>query len=78
MEARFKERAAVGESLEVHIATDICIGCGLCLKAAPHIFDLTAENVSRMKSSVIPASAEQPCRQVAANCPVNAIIVIEQ
>jgi ferredoxin len=61
-------RAKVDESL--------CIGSMSCENTCPEVFKVIG-GISRVQVDVVPAAAEQKCRQAASDCPVGAIEVTE-
>jgi len=51
---------------------DTCTGCGLCEELCPEVFELT-DDVAKVKVDVVPADAEDTCKEAADTCPVEAI-----
>ncbi len=59
---------------KVTIDENACVGCGLCVNNCPDCFELSEEGVAKVKSSDCPNC---DLKDVASQCPVNAIIVEE-
>ncbi|MCR4821125.1 MAG: ferredoxin [Elusimicrobiales bacterium] len=53
---------------------DNCIGCGLCAGDCPEVFEL---NGDKAQGKEIPAGKEDAAKNTAANCPVQAIEIVE-
>jgi len=53
---------------------DSCIGCGLCAETCPEVFEMK-DDVAVVKVEAIPTDAEDPCKQAAEGCPVDAITI---
>ena len=51
---------------------DTCTGCGLCEELCPEVF-ARADDVAKVKVDVVPADAEDTCKEAADTCPVEAI-----
>lgn len=56
---------------------DKCIGCGLCIESCPEVFELNDQNIAIVKVDVVPAQAQEACKEAAASCPVEAITLTE-
>ena len=53
-----------------------CVGCGLCAKTCPEMFELPdGADVARVKAPEVSATAEEACRRAAGKCPVDNIRV---
>ena len=49
-----------------------CTGCELCVDSCPDVFEMK-DGVAVTKAAVVPAGAEDSCREAASSCPVEAI-----
>lgn len=56
---------------------DMCEGHGKCQLAAPEVFELGNDDISRVKIDLIPADLEEKVRRAARLCPRQAITVTE-
>ncbi len=54
--------------------TDDCTACGLCVDTCPEVFEM-GDTKAEVKVDVVPAEAEDACRDSAEGCPVNAILI---
>jgi ferredoxin len=52
---------------------DNCTGCGLCQETCPEVFEMTDDDVAKVKEDPVPQQVEETCREAAENCPVEAI-----
>ena len=55
---------------------DTCIGCGLCTDICPEVFEMDGA-VAMVSVEIVPAAAEDKCREAKAECPVEAISIVE-
>jgi ferredoxin len=53
---------------------DTCTGCGLCADSCPEVFEM-GDNTAQVIGDEVPESAEESCREAAANCPVESITI---
>ena len=53
---------------------DACTGCGLCADNCPEVFEIE-DDVAKVIVDVVPASAEECCKEAAEGCPVEAISI---
>lgn len=60
--------------MKARVEPDICIGCTLCTQTCPQVFRMESDKAAAYVS-IVPADAEDTCRQAADECPVNAIII---
>ena len=51
---------------------NLCIGCGICEAVCPDVFELV-DGIAKVKTTPVPATAEDECREAAEGCPVEAI-----
>ncbi len=58
--------------LKVSVDTSTCVGCGLCEQSCPEVFQVQGDGIAHIKSQVC---AEHNLKEVAEQCPVNAIKV---
>jgi len=54
-----------------------CTGCGVCSDGCPEVFKMNDDSISEVIVDVVPADAEERCRQAAADCPVTCIEIKE-
>jgi ferredoxin len=60
--------------MKAKVDKDTCTGCGLCVDTCPEVFELDGD-VAKAKPGVVPANAEDSCREAAEGCPVEAIAI---
>lgn len=60
--------------MKVKVIADDCTGCGLCLEAAPEIFEMDGD-VAVAKAEEVPAGEEENTKTAAEDCPSEAIVV---
>ena len=60
--------------MKVKVNADACIGCGVCISAAPDVFAFSADGKSEVIGEVTDTAA---IMDVVASCPVAAIEVEE-
>ncbi len=64
--------------MKATVKKDICIGCGLCADTCPEVFVMDDEfNIAKTLLDRVPAELKDKCKDAAANCPVEAIVVEE-
>ena len=56
--------------MKATVDPDTCTGCELCVDSCPEVFFMD-NGVAKAKA--VPASAEESCKDTAANCPTEAI-----
>jgi len=57
---------------KINIDDSLCTGCGLCASNCPEIFEIGDDNIAHV---IAAASASCDPKEIAEQCPVNAIIV---
>ncbi len=62
--------------MKVSINKEDCVGCGLCADDCPDVFEML-EDVAAVKAKEVPENLVNAVKEVAENCPVDAIIISE-
>jgi ferredoxin len=62
--------------MRVLIDAEACVGDGMCVEICPDIFEMTGE-VARVRMEEVPEDLQEKCREAAAECVVEAIIIEE-
>jgi ferredoxin len=62
--------------MRVLIDAEACVGDGMCVEICPDIFEMT-EEVARVRMEEVPEDLQEKCREAAAECVVEAIIIEE-
>ncbi|MEO0249296.1 MAG: ferredoxin [candidate division WOR-3 bacterium] len=62
--------------MKVRVDEDECVGDGACVEVCPEIFEM-AGDIARVKMDNVPEELKAACRQAAAECVVEAIIIEE-
>ena len=62
--------------MKVRIDNDACVGDGTCAENCPEVFEMEGE-LAIVKLDQIPKELEEKVKEVANDCPVEAIIVEE-
>ena len=62
--------------MKTTVNPDLCIGCGLCAQMCDVVFEMDGD-VARTKEGPVPSEAEAGCREAAAACPVEAIVIVK-
>ena len=57
------------------IVNDNCTGCELCVETCPEVFVLGDDSMAKVKIDPVPKEQEEACREAAASCPVEAIVL---
>lgn len=57
------------------IVNDTCTGCGLCVETCPEVFEMGDDSMAKVKKDPVPKEQEDACREAAAGCPVEAIVL---
>ncbi|OGS17768.1 MAG: ferredoxin [Elusimicrobia bacterium RIFOXYA2_FULL_40_6] len=60
--------------MKVSVDKDLCTGCNLCVDDCPDVFEM-AGDVAKVKVELVPQNLEPKVKEVAGNCPVEAIKV---
>ncbi len=63
--------------MKVKVDEDVCIGSMSCETTCPAVFKVVG-GISRVQVDVVPADAEDACREAVENCPVGAISIEEE
>jgi ferredoxin len=63
--------------MKVKVDEDLCIGAMSCETTCPEVFKVVG-GISRVQVEVVPAEAEERCREAVANCPVEAIKILAE
>ncbi|HHT9120233.1 MAG TPA: ferredoxin [Candidatus Hypogeohydataceae bacterium YC41] len=63
--------------MRVRVDPDICTGCELCVTTCPEVFKMEGDKSVVIANSV-PKDAEETCKKAVEECPVEAIIIVEQ
>lgn len=56
---------------KVTVDVSTCVGCGLCEQACPEVFKIESDGIAHVKGECTTCD----CKDVAEQCPVNAIKV---
>jgi ferredoxin len=62
--------------MRVLIDAEACVGDGMCVEICPEIFEMSGE-VARVRMEEVPEELQEKCREAAAECVVEAIIIEE-
>lgn len=60
--------------MKASIDQEICTGCSLCEQTCPEVFKME-DDKAIVYVDVVPAEAEETCKQAAEDCPVECITV---
>ena len=72
-----KNKKEKGSEMKVTVDKDLCIGCGVCEGICPEVFSLANEPYAEVLLDPIPEEFQELCRQAAADCPTEAIKVVD-
>lgn len=61
--------------MKVTVDKDLCTGCGMCIQTCPDVFELNDDNYAIVRVDTVSFDSQNACRQAAAECPVEAIII---
>lgn len=59
--------------MKAEVDASACTGCSVCCDLAPEVFELSDDNVSIVKTPVVPGDLEDKVREAADSCPVTCI-----
>jgi ferredoxin len=62
--------------MKVRVDPEACVGDETCVAVCPEIFEMDGE-IARTKMEDVPENLQDSCREAAAACPVEAIIIDE-
>jgi ferredoxin len=62
--------------MKIRIDTTRCIGCGLCEESLPELFSI-GEFTASVSTPYVPTEWETDVRDIAEDCPTDAIIIDE-
>ena len=62
--------------MKAKVDESICCGCGPCEDLCPEVFRIL-DGVAKVRVPVVPAAAEEKCRQAQESCPTEAITIEE-
>jgi ferredoxin len=62
--------------MKVRVDKQLCTGCELCAQTCPEVFRME-EDTAIVYVGVVPEEAETACKEAVEDCPVEAILVIE-
>lgn len=63
--------------MKVEIDLDLCSGDGICADLCPEVFEMGDDDKAKIIVDVVPADAEEDCRDAAESCPEGCINIIE-
>jgi ferredoxin len=63
--------------VKVRVDEDRCAGHGMCLTMCPEVFEMTDDGWAVADPEEVPAELERAAHDAIANCPENAIRVID-
>ncbi len=64
-------------ALRARVDADKCIACGLCIEVCPAVFEAEDDGRAVVRIAAVPTEEDDACRDAAAQCPVEAIILEE-
>ena len=62
--------------MRVLIDAEACVGDGMCVEICPEVFEMSGE-VARVRMEEVPVDLQEKCREAAAECVTEAIIIEE-
>ena len=63
--------------MKAKVDPDLCVGTGSCETICPEVFEIDDDGVAVVKVEVVPAEAEDTCREACDACPIDAITIEE-
>lgn len=63
--------------MRVRIDPDVCTGCELCVTTCPEVYKMEGDK-SVVIANPVPPGVEANCRKAVEECPVEAIIIVEE
>jgi ferredoxin len=63
--------------MKVTVDESMCTGCGACAEACPEVFEMGADNLSKVKVAEVPEALKSKASDAAQVCPVTCIEVKE-
>ncbi|MBI4711781.1 MAG: ferredoxin [Planctomycetes bacterium] len=59
--------------MKARVEKELCTSCGLCAETCPDVFEMGSDDIAKVKTDPVPASAEGCCKEAAEGCPAEAI-----
>lgn len=59
--------------MKTTVDKELCSGCGLCAETCPDVFEMGDDDIAKIKTTPVPASAEGCTKEAAEGCPTEAI-----
>lgn len=63
--------------MKIRVDEELCTGCGLCADNCAEVFELT-DDIAQVIGDEVPPEHEDCVRDAADDCPVEAIIIVEE
>ncbi|MDG5813945.1 ferredoxin [Chitinispirillales bacterium ANBcel5] len=61
--------------MKVTIDSEGCIGCELCVRICPEVFEMNDSKMAVIKTDSVAAELQKKCRHASMTCPVQVITV---
>lgn len=61
--------------MKATVDAEACTGCALCEEICPSVFEMTDDDIAKVKGDTVPADAEETAKQSVEDCPAEAIKV---
>jgi ferredoxin len=71
------DAASKGATLRVFADRSRCCGYGLCMQVCPEVFKVGADGLVYLDSDIVPLGLEEAAAQAVANCPAQALGVVD-